>query len=383
MSELINKRNTDAKLRNNLLTNVSAFALLSYVWMLPCALAAPDDEDHPTVWIELGGQLERLDSAQSLFSPAFFSKADPAVLAPMVMAQRPPGFAIGEEGKVSFTPDNSDWIFSASVRYGRANAAKHLHYQSEFQTVVRTLFGHAVSGGGYPKDKFGDGQSNLREAHVIADFQAGKDVGLGMFGRGSISALSAGIRFAQFTSKSDVSLHAQPVYVIGPFFTNPGKYTLHGRYFASNTAVVHSTRSVEAVGPTASWDASVSLIGNNSTMEFALDWGANAAILFGRQRARVHHQTKGNSAHFAGFPFYATYTNYTRPPVDHDRSRTVTIPNVGGFAGLSLKFPNAKVALGYRADMFFGAMDNGIDTAKKENIGFYGPFATISIGLGG
>jgi hypothetical protein len=37
----------------------------------------------------------------------------------------------------------------------------------------------------------------------------------------------------------------------------------------------------------------------------------------------------------------------------------------------------------YRADFFFGAMDGGIDTAKKENVGFYGPFATISIGLGG
>jgi hypothetical protein len=59
------------------------------------------------------------------------------------------------------------------------------------------------------------------------------------------------------------------------------------------------------------------------------------------------------------------------------------VPNIGGMAGLSLKFPNAKVSLGYRADFFFGAMDGGIDIAHKENVGFYGPFAAISIGLGG
>jgi|HubBroStandDraft_2_1064218.scaffolds.fasta_scaffold44336_3 hypothetical protein len=44
---------------------------------------------------------------------------------------------------------------------------------------------------------------------------------------------------------------------------------------------------------------------------------------------------------------------------------------------------NFKVSAGYRADFFFGAMDGGLDTAKKENVGFYGPFATISVGLGG
>jgi hypothetical protein len=59
------------------------------------------------------------------------------------------------------------------------------------------------------------------------------------------------------------------------------------------------------------------------------------------------------------------------------------VPNIGGFAGFSLKFPNARVSLGYRADFFFGAMDGGIDTRKTYDRNFYGPFAKISIGLGG
>lgn len=30
-----------------------------------------------------------------------------------------------------------------------------------------------------------------------------------------------------------------------------------------------------------------------------------------------------------------------------------------------------------------GVMDGGIDTAKSENVGFYGPFASVSAGIGG
>jgi hypothetical protein len=70
-------------------------------------------------------------------------------------------------------------------------------------------------------------------------------------------------------------------------------------------------------------------------------------------------------------------------PVTRTRSRTVTIPNVGGFAGLSYRFSNARISAGYRADFFFGAKDGGIDAADRENLGFHGPFASISVGLGG
>jgi hypothetical protein len=36
------------------------------------------------------------------------------------------------------------------------------------------------------------------------------------------------------------------------------------------------------------------------------------------------------------------------------RSRSVAIPNVGGFAELSYHYANAKISMGYRADFFFG-----------------------------
>jgi hypothetical protein len=51
-------------------------------------------------------------------------------------------------------------------------------------------------------------------------------------------------------------------------------------------------------------------------------------------------------------------------------------------AGFSIKWPNAKISIGYRADIFLNAMDGGWDTAKKENRSFMGPFASVSFGLG-
>ncbi len=43
---------------------------------------------------------------------------------------------------------------------------------------------------------------------------------------------------------------------------------------------------------------------------------------------------------------------------------------------------DAKISLGYKADFFFGAIDGGIDARKNENRAFFGPYASISIGLG-
>jgi hypothetical protein len=48
-----------------------------------------------------------------------------------------------------------------------------------------------------------------------------------------------------------------------------------------------------------------------------------------------------------------------------------------------MRYPNAKVSFGYRADVFFGAVDGGGDMRKTFDRSFHGPFATISIGLGG
>jgi hypothetical protein len=71
------------------------------------------------------------------------------------------------------------------------------------------------------------------------------------------------------------------------------------------------------------------------------------------------------------------------PPDNVNRSRTVTVPNLGGYIGASMRYHNSKVSLGYRADTFFNAMDGGQETHKAYNRGFYGPYLNVSLGLGG
>ena len=58
------------------------------------------------------------------------------------------------------------------------------------------------------------------------------------------------------------------------------------------------------------------------------------------------------------------------------------MPNVGGSIGLTYQMEDVKVNFGYRVDMFFNAIDGGIDARKNENRGFMGPYASVSIGLG-
>jgi len=64
-------------------------------------------------------------------------------------------------------------------------------------------------------------------------------------------------------------------------------------------------------------------------------------------------------------------------------SRSVVVPNVGAFAGVTYRIHDFKISAGYRADFFFNAMDGGNDARKSEKIGNYGPFMSVSIGLGG
>jgi hypothetical protein len=139
-----------------------------------------------------------------------------------------------------------------------------------------------------------------------------------------------------------------------------------------------------------------------------LDWGVNGAVLFGRQKSNSHHQTtvrsyyktvwqrqlngiRGSDPGFKPGHFEINYGTHQREADitihtntgSSNRARTVAVPNLGAFAGVSYRYSDVKLSLGYRADFFFGAMDGGIDAAKKENRGFYGPFASVSVGIGG
>ncbi|HEY5238297.1 MAG TPA: hypothetical protein VIJ62_07955, partial [Rhizomicrobium sp.] len=297
--------------------------------------------------------------------------------------------SIDETGKLSFEPQGSDWVFSASVRYGRSTNNRDVSQQSHPKpfTVygLGTVSGHPSIAKYVPPiaNRFADTSVRNSESHAVLDFQAGKDVGLGIFGghHGS-SVVNLGVRFAQFTAKSNIAIKSNPDWHFSYKYFNGIKLAPYQPYH-TNQANLQASRSFRGIGPSLSWNASAPLVSTAQDSDVTLDWGVNAAVLFGRQRAKVHHDALAKShPEHNETPGYRIVT-YSPTPVNVTRSHTATVPNVGGFAGLSFRYANAKVSAGYRADMFFHAMDGGIDARKSENVGFYGPFATISVGLGG
>ncbi|HVU19466.1 MAG TPA: Lpg1974 family pore-forming outer membrane protein [Rhizomicrobium sp.] len=387
MSELVSGRADRAIIRKNLLATSSATILAACIASTGFAIA--EESDRPTVWVELGGQMEAVQGSTSPFIAPFMTAVAPAP-GPyrddfLTENQRAPHESFGIEGKIVFQPEDSDWKFSAAIRYGRAHARRHAHNQTAVAPVIfhysyAGYTGHATKYFG--NEPFADSRVLINQSHAVLDFEAGKDVGLGIFGRESSSVVSAGVRFAQFSSESAVNIYARPsiVTAYAPLF---GGIYFPQSAFHQYTMHANSQRSFRGIGPSLSWDASTSLFGNDH-VKLTADWGINAALLFGRQKAKTSHMTRAYDRTGTVYPNPAyTHLYPTRTTDNPLRSRAIIVPNLGGFAGLSVKYSNAKVSFGYRADFFFGATDTGIDTRDAETLGFHGPFATVSVGLGG
>ncbi|HTO39537.1 MAG TPA: hypothetical protein VL026_01065 [Rhizomicrobium sp.] len=384
MSELINTCHNGHDLRWHLLTTASAFALLTSV--IGQSAHAAEDSDRPTVWIELGGQLERIDTSQTVFAPGFVLTHETApfnAVSPLT-AQRLPRYGFGGEGKITFAPTGSDWALSAAIRYGRSNGKKALHQQTTTNLVQKTwkyddpIWGHHAFTT-RKVTRFNRADAAIKQSHAVLDFMAGKDVGLGSFGRNSASSIGLGVRIAQFQSKSNIGFKSfpDPHYSTQAFINDPGAH--HHSYVAT----LEAERNFRGIGPAIAWNASAPIAGQPDSTVLDFDWGANAALLFGRTKA--HGAYSSSSRYFHGSPFALPppLTDHTTAHGAFARSKSVIVPNVGGFAGLTLQRANAKVSFGYRADFFFGAMDGGLDSKTKENVIFHGPFAKISVGLGG
>ncbi len=410
MSELIQKHDNRATIRWKLLTGASALALTGYI----CSASPVNAEDssHPPIWIELGGQLSRLENGQETFAPALFN-VRPAMFEPSQKFERPPLFGLDANAGISFQPENSDWVLSASIRYGRSASKRHVRQQTNpvdlYPVQYFTSSGALTTNIAYPyANKFADTDARTSERHSILDFQVGRDVGLGVFGNSDAkSTVSLGVRFAQFASKSNIALKSNPdwhfnykyvktgfpsappslvSFVISNFFPYGTKLVRidHPSVYHSHMALLRASRSFHGVGPSLSWTASVPFAGNAESSELTFDWGVNAALLFGKQRTAVHHQTTGyyHSRYSTQRGLNRHFITYQPAPMNETRTRNFTVPNVGGSVGISWNYDNAKVSLGYKVDWFFNAIDGGIDAARKEDRGFYGPYASISIGLG-
>ena len=374
MNELYNTTNAGAKVRKTLLATASALVLAAYAQG-----AQASDADRPTVWIEGGAHFEGVTGKSDPFVPPLDAYTRAIGFTSFTTLEEPLGRTFGGEGSISFQPSGSDWVFTASARYGRAQTTRRSLDQKE---VVGPQL---LKGGGYlgpilpftPSYKaYGIGYARNSESHAIADFQVGKDIGIGLLGHGTDSIISFGIRYAQMSAASKGHSYGVPdisfAQTTSTFFGL--KYGIQ-THFHRSRALVERTDSLHALGPSLSLKNSTGLLGTVDDGQLTLDWGVNASLLFGRQKAKISHHSTVKRTGFGSNSIYPTTT--------HSRSRMVTVPNIGGFAGLSYRFPNAKLSVGYRADFFFGARDGGFETRSTTDVGFHGPFATISVGLGG
>jgi hypothetical protein len=391
MSELIGTRDDAMKLRLHLLATVSAAIVLGSLSQSGTAFAG--DNDSPQVWIELGGALNLSANDPGNFVAPYFATDEAAGLGSLVDLQKGAKRGFDENGKLTIQPAGSDWSFSAGVRYGRMNSKHNAHIQTPGQPIryhLVTYYGPNY-GTSIPKYvKFADTQASTQQTHLIADFQAGRDVGMGLFGRHGTATIDFGVRFAQFTSKSRFTNNSDPKLNFFPYvvsnYTRLGSLFNYKKYKSAYWARAENDSSFHGIGPSLSWHGSTPLVGHPDSAEIAVDWNVDGSLLFGRQKSKGVHQS--SKAHCSGVFYQGVACNVgaptvVHPAVPHDRSRSVTVPNIGGSLGLSFRSGDAKVNFGYRADIFFNAMDTGIDEYKSSNILFHGPYASISIGLGG
>src|SRR6185312_3381577 len=103
---------------------------------------------------------------------------------------------------------------SAALRFGRSNRSMKAHNEGTFHASPEFILSVPAFGkyqvSHYPisRQVAGSTSSQKHESFLILDFTAGKDVGLGLFGAHGSSVLNAGIRFAQFASRSKTRIDA-------------------------------------------------------------------------------------------------------------------------------------------------------------------------------
>jgi len=363
MNKLAKTPKGEGMLRRKLLAGASASSL---ALVLGISQAAAESEK-PNLWIELGAQFEHRGGEDAPFVPMFTQTfIDQNMVSPLDV-QHPPKYSFGGEGSLQYQPEGWDWKLSASILFGRSNGDHH-RYQTKTLPPTPKYFPH--------QPITSDDLAHYKESHAVLDFQAGKDVGLGLFGHSGSSTLNFGVRIAQLSSKESLNAYACPTELIS--FPPPPAFPIHLE-FGIYTVSSRADRNFRGIGPSIRWNGSTPVAGNKDDVELAIDWSLQGSALFGRQRANLHLMTVDNDHYF--LPFHGLVNHPITFAVDAKRARSLVVPNLGGSLALSVKFPNAKISIGYRADEFFNAMDTGISTRKTSNVLFHGPFASVSFGF--
>jgi len=353
--------------------------------------------------LELDGAYGRVSGGHDVLVPAtvtLFPTAHPYPLG----VQNDLDWASAGGVKFSWQSAPAAWWFSGGVRYGRASGGAEAHPQWEIagaarftdekyqsllalaegnpqftETIKRASHVNPTANGWY---NYATATGQSKETHAIADFQVGKDVGLG-FGS---SKVALGLRYAQFNSDSDVVMHGRPDLIF------PDAFKYNGGHMHRFHGLMDAHRQFQGAGPAISWESAIplSVLGPEAG-HVDVDVGLGGAVLFGRQAARITGNVHGEynigilqRGSTPTNPYNARQEiNPYNTPLDYRRSKNVTTPGLNANLGLSYTLGGLKLSGGYRIERYFKAIDGGISGRKTYDRQFDGPYAKISIGFGG
>jgi hypothetical protein len=226
----------------------------------------------------------------------------------------------------------------------------------------------------YPKN-FSDTAVSSHESHTVVDFAVGKDVGLGL--GLAHSSLEAGLRYADFSSKTDVWMSGVTDWQI-PDYWVAAKYSQHDRFGADLAA----DRDFEGAGPVLSWKAAHALLGSDDAGHVNLDWALTGGLLFGRQRAEIKGSQSAEyfNEKYGGYP---SAPNPATTPINIARSKSATVPVIDLSLGLSYEIQRVELSTGYRWERYQNVLDAGFTEHKAYDRTIDGPYFKVSLGFGG
>ena len=278
----------------------SALALTAYVSICG-ASASAEDSDRPLIWIELGGQLERLNGPQEHLSPPFMPSITRPIFVIAAECSETAALCLRRRGKISFQPDDSDWVFSASIRYGRSSADRHTHQQTANADVACRCHSHYYGKYVAARNYYPDRSRQIRRwrsarkasAHAFSISRPARMLGLACSAAGLVRhqrgrahrAVHVQVERRACAREPDLQYPSAPI----TYFRGICAIQIHDPHtFPRLCATMPASASFHGMGPSLSWNALGAFRRQSADMERStLDWGVNAAILFGRQKSAV------------------------------------------------------------------------------------------------
>ena len=187
------RRLSSSKMR--LLHSASITAIVTCLAFTPVSAQVPDRQGKFIV--EFSGSVHSGDEQPwNQFGPNSFNTIGPG-----------PGLngLIGYIGPINrFLPSaDNGWNIGVFARFGSSNKQTEAGYGYPYFNIL---------GGNFPTP-YSVGKATHREEHLIVDFEARKDVGLGSL-TNSQTIVKGGIRFAHFQADTNTTFYSPPTYVL-------------------------------------------------------------------------------------------------------------------------------------------------------------------------